>query len=342
MHKQFRLAALAASAISVGAFAAPVLAADYFAGKSITVQVPSGSGGTYHVYCQLVQRNIGKFLPGKPSTVIQNLPGSGGAKSAAFMANVAPKDGKTIAMIAPGNNAIPLVRKVKFDVRKFKWLGAPAARPSAVWLWHTTKINNLKQVQDNPVTIGTSGFGSAGSVFPRLANKVLGTKFKLIYGYKGGGAINVSIERGETFGRWNFYSGFTGVRPTWIPEKKVVPVLAMGPRHPGMKGVPHFTDLLKDGSYERQLYDVFGMDLEVGQAFYAPPGTPMKIVSILRDGFNKMLDDKGFQDEIIKRRVEYSPVRWQKIEELIAAGYKAATPKVIEGMKEIYTKAKKS
>jgi tripartite-type tricarboxylate transporter receptor subunit TctC len=342
MQKQFRLAALAVGVASVSAFAAPVLAADYFAGKTITVQVPSGSGGTYHVYCQLVQRHIGKFIPGKPSTVIQNLPGSGGAKSAAFMANVAPKGGKTIAMIAPGNNAIPLVRKVKFDVRKFKWLGAPAARPAAIWLWHTTGITSLKQVQDKPITIGTSGFGSAGSVFPRLANKVLGTKFKLIYGYKGGGAINVSIERGETFGRWNFYSGFTGVRPTWIPGKKVTAILATGPKHPMLKGVPHFTDFLKEGTYERKLYDVFGMDLEVGQAFYAPPGTPMKIVTVLRKGFNRMLDDKGFQAEILKRRVEYSPVRWQKIEELIAAGYKAATPKVIKGMKEIYAKKKKS
>ena len=342
MHKQIRIAVLAASAAAIGAFAGPATAMDYFAGKTITVQVPAGSGGTYHVYCQLVQRNIGKFIPGNPRTVIQNLPGSGGAKSAAFMANVAPKDGKTIAMIAPGNNAIPLVRNVKFDVRQFRWLGAPAARPSAIWLWHTTKITKLADVQAKPITIGTSGFGSAGSVFPRLANKVLGTKLNLIYGYKGGGAINVSIERGETFGRWNFYSGFTGVRPTWIPEKKVVPVLAMGPRHPGLKGVPHFKDLLKEGSYERKLYDVFGMDLEVGQAFYVPPGTPMEIVTTLRTAFNKMLDDKGFQDEIVKRRVEYSPVRWQQIEKLIEDGYKAATPDVVKGMKEIFTKKKAS
>ncbi len=342
MHKQFSLAALAVGAVAVGAFAVPVAAEEYFAGKSITVQVPAGSGGTYHVYCQLVQRHIGKFIPGKPATAIQNLPGSGGAKSAAFMANVAPKDGKTIAMIAPGNNAIPLVRKVKFDVRKFMWLGAPAARPSAIWLWHTTGVNTLKQAQERELTIGTSGFGSAGSVFPRLANKLLGTKFKLIYGYKGGGAINVSIERGETFGRWNYYSGYTGVRPTWIPEKKVVAVLAVGPRHPMMKDVPHMADLLKEGTFERKLYDVFAMDLEVGQAFFAPPGTPKNIVTILRGAFDRMLDDKAFQDDIVKRRVEYSPLRWQKINELIANGYKAATPDVIKGMKEIFVQKTKS
>ncbi len=338
MYKTLKLTALA---VGVSAFALPVAAAGY-GDKTITVQVPSGSGGTYHVYCQLVQRNIGKFIPGNPKTLIQNLPGSGGAKSAAYMANVAPKNGTYIAMIAPGNNSIPLVRTVKFDVRKFNWLGAPAARPAAIWAWHTSPVKTMDDAKKTEMTIGSSGFASAGSVFPRLANKVLGTKFKLIYGYKGGGAINVSVERGETQGRWNFYSGFTGVRPTWIPEKKIVPILATGPRHPELKGVVHFTDLLKEGTYERKLYDVFGMDLEVGQAFYLPPGTPKGIINDYRAAFNKMLDDKGFQDEIVKRRVEYSPVRWQQIEKLIENGYKAATPDVIKGMKEVHSKKKSS
>jgi tripartite-type tricarboxylate transporter receptor subunit TctC len=338
MYKTLKLAALA---VGVSAFALPVAAGNY-AGKTITVQVPSGSGGTYHVYCQLVQRNIGKFIPGNPKTLIQNLPGGGGAKSAAYMANVAPKDGTFLSMIAPGTITTPLVRKVKFDARKFNWLGAPAARSSAIWLWHTTGVSSLKQIQEKEYTIATSGFSSAGSVFPRLANQLLGTKLKLIYGYKGGGAMNVSIERGETFGRWNFRSGFTGVRPTWIPEKKIIPVLAVGPRHPGLKDVPHFVDLLKEGTYERKLYDVLGMNLEVGQAFYVPPGAPKGVIDDYRVAFNKMLDDKAFQDEIEKRRVEYSPVRWQQIEKLIDNGFKAATPDVVKGLQGIYAKKKAS
>ena len=132
------------------------------------------------------------------------------------------------------------------------------------------------------------------------------------------------------------------MRPTRSPEKKVVPDLRVGPGHPMMKDVPHMADLLKEGSFERKLYDVFAMDLEVGQGFYAPPGTPKNIVTILRGAFNKMLDDKAFQDDIVKRRVEYSPLRWQKIEELIANGYKAATPDVVEGMKEIFIQKSKS
>ena len=92
-----------------------VLGADYFAGKTITVEVPSGSGGTYHVYCQIVQYNLGRHIPGNPSMIIKNRPGAGGLVSASYMANVAKKDGTEIAMIAPGTLTLPLMRKVKFD-----------------------------------------------------------------------------------------------------------------------------------------------------------------------------------------------------------------------------------
>jgi tripartite-type tricarboxylate transporter receptor subunit TctC len=186
----------------------------FYAGKTITVQVPSGSGGTYHVYCQLVQRNLAKYILGKPKTLIQNHPGSGGTKSTSYMANVAPKDGSVIAMIAPGTITTPLVRKIKFDARKFVWLGASAARTSAIWTRNGRGIKTFNDAQTKQDATATSGFSSAGSVFPRLANSLLSSKFKLIYGYKGGGAMNLSVEKGETQGRWNFYSGFTGVRPT--------------------------------------------------------------------------------------------------------------------------------
>ena len=339
---KYALPALAAGALM--AFGAPATAKDYFAGKTITVQVPSGSGGTYHAYCQMVQRNLANYIPGKPKTIIQNMSGAGGAKSASYMYNVAPKDGFKIAMIAPGNITIPLVRKVRFDAREFEWLGSPAARSSSIWFWHTTGIKTLQQVKDKEVTVATSGFASAGSVFPRLINATLGTKFKLIYGYKGGGALNLAVERGETQGRYNFRSGFTGVRPTWLPQKKVVPVIALGPRDPDpvFNGVPHIRDLLKSGSIEQKMYDVLGMNLEVGQAFYVPQGTSKRIVGILEKAFTAMMADPVFEKRIIERRIEFSPKNVSRIRAEIKKGFDAATPEVVKALKKIYKKKKSS
>lgn len=330
--------ALALAALIVGA--GPLAAAEYFAGKTITVQVPSGSGGTYHVYCQLVQRSIGKYIPGNPKTLIQNKPGGGGASSAAYMMNAAPKDGTHIAMIAPGTISTSLVREVKFDAREFNWLGSVAARAAAIWIWHTHGITTLDQLKQTEVTLGSTGFSASGSVVPRLINTVLGTKMKIIYGYKGGGAINVAIESGETMGRWVFRSGLTGVRPTWIPEKKMIPIVATGPRDAELKGVPHLRDLLAPGSVEQKLYDVVGMDFEVGQAFYAPPGLPKQAVDTLRKAFAAMIADPAMKAEIVKRRIEFSPLGADEVAAKIRAGFEAATPEVIEALKEVHAQKK--
>lgn len=337
---------LAASAIAGGALlvGASGASAQYFKDKTITVQVPSGSGGSYHAYCQMVQRNLARFLAGKPNMVIQNVPGGGGAKSASYMYNVAPKNGGVIGMIAPGNITTPLVRKVKFDATKFEWLGSPAARSNALWFWHTSGIKTLADIQKREVPIATSGFGSSSSVLPRLVNKTLGTKMKIIYGYRGGGLMNLAIEKGEVMGRATFHSAFSTARPTWLPEKKVTAVLVMGPRdpHPAFKGVPHIMDLLKPGTVERKVYDVIAINLEVGQAFYVAPGTPKKIVNEMEQAFSKMLADASFKEQVLKRGLEYSPVSAAEVRRKIADGFKAVEPEVLKELKDIFQKKKKS
>ena len=332
----FALAAMAASSWT-GAAAAE----DYFVGKTITVEVPAGSGGTYHVYCQIVQNNLARHIPGKPTMIIKNRPGAGGALSATFMADVAPRDGTYIAMVTPGIITVPLFRKVKYDARKFNYLGSLAARSGALWVWHKKGITSIEQLKTTPVKIASTGYAAAGSVMPRLINKLLGTKMQLIYGYKGGGGMNLAIERGETEGRWNYRSGFTGVRPDWIPQKKIVPILATGPRDPELKGVPHLRDLLKDGSIEQKLYDLIGLNFEVGQAFYVPPGTPSNIVGILQTAFGKMIADPVTKAMIEKHGIELSPKSAAEIDQEMKKGFAAATPDVVAALRAIYVKDKK-
>lgn len=321
-------------------FSTAALAEDpYFKGKTITVEVPSGSGGTYHIYCQMVQHHLGRHIPGNPTMIIKNRPGGGGSMSAAYMAKVAPKDGTQIAMVSPGAITTPLVRKVDFDARKFEWLGSLAARSSAVWIFHTRKdVRTLKDLQTKSVKLASSGFAAAGSVYPRLLNKILGTKIELIYGYKGGGAMNLAIERGETEGRWNYRSAFTGVRPGWIKEKKIIPLVATGPRDPELKGIPHVADLIKKGSIDEKMHDLIAMNFEIGQAFYAPPGTSKKAVAILRDAFNKMVKDPKLKADIEKRRIELSPRTAEQIEAEIKKGFGGLTPEVHEALKSVYLK----
>ena len=340
MKASFSTLATASAALIVSLPLAISASAADFSAKQVTVQVPSGSGGTYHVYCQIVTRHLGKHLPGKPTVVIQNLPGAGGAKSASYMANAAPKDGSILAMIAPGNISGALVRELKFDAREFNWLGSLAARGNGIALWHTVPVSNLEDLKKTEVTIGSTGRTSAGSIFPLLTNKLLGTKMKLVIGYKGGGAVNLAIERGEVQGRWNYYSGFTGVRPEWIEKKLIKFVLLFGPPNPATEGVPHMADLLKPGTPERKMYDVLAMDLNIGQGFYLPPGTSKDVVTAVHKAFDDMLDDPATRKEVEARRIEWSPLNADQIRKELKRGFDAATPDVVQELQGIMAQGK--
>lgn len=325
-YSSFVLVVVAASILA----ATPVSADEFFKGKTVTVVVPSGSGGTFHVYGQLVQRHIGKHIPGRPTVVVQNRPGAGGATAAAYLMNAAPQDGTVIAEIAPGVVTLPLFRpSVKFDVRKFQWLGAIAVRTYTIGVWHTVPVKSIEDMRKIEVKMGTTGKGSTGYQIPTFINYALGTRMKVILGYKGGGAVNLAIERGEVQGRGNFYSGYTGVRPEWIRDKKIRFLLKLGPDRPELKNVPNIRDYLKPGSIQARAWDVLETNLNVGQSFFVPPGVPAERVAILRKAFEDTMKDPELVAEAKKRRVPLVVRTATEIEKAIADGYRAATPEVV-------------
>ncbi|CAN0536923.1 unnamed protein product, partial [Laminaria digitata] len=163
---------------------------DFYRGKTVTVVVPSGSGGTFHIYGQLAAKFLAKHIPGKPTVVVQNRPGAGGAKAASYMANAAPRDGTVIAENAPGASILPLLRDVKFDPRKYNWLGTLSVRTYTIAAWHTSPVKSYDDVRKMQFIVGASGVASLNYQLPTFLNAVAGTKFKVITGYKGGGAIN--------------------------------------------------------------------------------------------------------------------------------------------------------
>ncbi len=108
----FLRSAAASAAVSALLLSVPSVAAtgDYFEGKTITVVVPSGSGGTFHIYCQIVVQSLGRHIPGKPKMIIQNRPAAAGVKSLRWMVSAAPRDGTVIAMLNPGTTMTPVLR----------------------------------------------------------------------------------------------------------------------------------------------------------------------------------------------------------------------------------------
>lgn len=295
--------------------------ADFYHGKTLTVTVPATAGGSFHLYGLIVAQHIGKFIPGQPSAVVQNRPGAGGVTmNNYFMAN-APKDGTIIGEINAGTVTMPLMRPLHFDARKFEWLGSVAVRTYVGAVWHTVKADTIEKMQNTEVIFGSAGTGALNYQVPALMNVVLHTKYRIITGYGGGGDLNLAMERGETQARGNYYTGFVATNGDWIRDKKLKFFFVMGPMLPELKGVPRLKDKITSEE-GRQMLSLVETGVDVGQAFFLPPGTVPARVAALRAAFTKMLKDPAFLADAEKRKLDVIPRSHQEIEQVIAEAYK--------------------
>jgi len=319
-----------AFAVALGAAAATrAVADDFYKGRTVTVVNPSDPGGSYHLYAEVVARHIGKFIPGKPTVIIQDKPGAGGASAAAYMMNAAPQDGTMIAEIAPGTITDPLVRKLKYDATKFHWLGSIATRSQVMAFWHTTPVKTIEDLKKTEVTVGATGRAATSYIVPAYINFILGTKMKIISGYKGGGDLDLAMERNEIQGRSNYYSGYTSVRPEWIRDHKLNFVIIVGAPIKELPEVPNVRHFLKPGSIEAKVDALISLNFEVGQGFYAPPGVPADRVQILRKAYADMLADPATREECEKRKLDFQAVGAEQVQKLIVDGFKAADDAVV-------------
>lgn len=314
------LAALSLTTSSLTTEAQADSVSDFYAGKTLTMVVPSGSGGTFHIYAQIAARHLGRHIPGNPEIITQNRPGAGGVKAASYMANAAPKDGTVIAEINPGSIIVPLLRKVKFDPRKFNWLGTLTVRTYTIASWHDSPVDTLDKLKKTKLVVGASGVGSLNFQMPTFLNYAAGTKFEVIRGYKGGGAINLAMERNEVKGRFNFYSGYTGAKPDWIKDKKVQFLATMGPVRSEVAAYPRMQDHIK-GDMNTKMYNLLAVGLDIGQSFYVPEGVPADRVAALRTAFASMLKDPVMLADAAKRRLPINSRDAAHVEKVIDAAF---------------------
>lgn len=320
MKKYFLAGAMCVGlgAVVVGA---PALAEDVFKDKTLTVVVPSGSGGTFHIYCQIVVRHLGRHIPGQPKLIIQNRPGAGGVGSLRYMTSAAPRDGSMIAMINPGTTMTPVLRPdIGYDTSKLQWLGAVSVRTYTLGVWHTVPVKTMADATKMEITLASTSRSATSTTLPIFFNKLLGTKFKVIHGYKGGGAMNLAVERGEVMGRTNYYSGYIGVRPHWLKEKKIRFLATIGPPRAEVADIPRMRDLVPPG-INREMLDLLEQNFNVGQAFYVPPGVPNDRVAILRKAFTAMLNDEEMKADAAKRGVPTFTRTWQEVEKAVQVGF---------------------
>ncbi|MFT5539421.1 MAG: tripartite-type tricarboxylate transporter receptor subunit TctC [Alphaproteobacteria bacterium] len=339
-----RLTPIIATAIAVLALPHMAAAQDvmsFYKGKQIKLIIGSSAGGGYDTYGRVIARHMGKHIPGKPRFVVQNMPGSSSRKAANYLYNIAPKDGTAIAGTFSGIPAEPLMNPsvVKFDALKFNWIGSAARDAQAGMVWTTAPAQTLNDVMTKEMIVGASG--GATHDFPMLANAILGTKFKIIAGYKGTKGIGLAMERGEVQGNaGTTWSSIKTQHTDWLKQKKIRVFVQYGrTRHPELPDVPLMIDLAKSEA-DRQALNLSFARQDFARPYVAPPALPAARIKALRSAFNATMVDQAFLKDAAKRRIEIAPLKAEEMIALIKNIY-ATPPEVVARVQNIVSVSKK-
>ena len=329
-----------ASVAFAAALALPAQAQDvsnFYKGKTITLLVGYTAGGGFDAYARIIAGYLGKYIPGQPTIVVQNMPGAGSARAASHLYNVAAKDGTVIALTRAPVIA-PLAGQADsgdFDVSKFTWLGSGASDLTVCALLGNPKVQTMADALKIEHTLGGLGPGSDEDMYTKILRKLIGLKAKLVTGYPGGAEMVLAVERGELDGRcgWS-WSSIKLAKPDWITEKKikVLSVLALE-RSPELPDVPSIMEFVKEERQKQILRFVLNAQV-LGRPFVAPPGIPEDRADALRKAFEDTMKDPGFLAEMKGKKMDVSPIRWQDIPPLLKDFY--ATPQgVVEETRAI-------
>jgi tripartite-type tricarboxylate transporter receptor subunit TctC len=253
------------------------------------------------------------------------MPGASGIKGTNWLYHVAPKDGSVFG--GTYNNLViePLLgdKATQFDPRKFEWIGAMGKQYLTCAVWHTSDIKTIEDAKTRTVRVGTTGATGNSSLFPKMLNRLLGTKFEVIAGYTTPG-LRIAQEQGEVEGICGFsYDTFSASSPEWIRDGKIRFFLQSGEVPiKQLPDVPRLSQYVKDPK-DLAALKVFDVRDSLGRPHMFPPGTPKDRVAALRTAFDATMKDAKFLDEAEKLHIEIDPMTGADMEKRILEAYAA-------------------
>ena len=311
-------AVLAAGSTMGGGAADAQSVEEFYKGRmlSLIIGFAAGDGG-YDITSRLFGRYVVTHIPGKPNLLPLNMPGAGGRNAATHAYNIAPKDGSAIVTI---EQSLPLQQalgeKFQFDVTKFNWVGNMITGTNVLLTWHASGVKSIDDAKKREVTIGATGSGSSQQ--PKLMNLLIGTKFKIVSGYQGGGQINLAMERGEVDGRTNTWTSVKSVTPDWLPEKKITILTQIGlEKASDLPDVPLMMDLGATAE-DRTLLKLLSTSATIGRSLVTTPSVPAERVAALRAAFDATAKDPAFLADAAKAKLEFNTMSGAQMEKLVA------------------------
>ena len=312
------LITLMALAMTLATVAGPAGGEEFYRGKTIRLIVPSDVGGGYDLYARTFATHFRRHVPGEPTILVQNMPGGGGLQAANWLFNIAPKDGLVIGLIQRGVPFYPFFgdQNAKFSPTRFNWLGSFTAETGSTTVFHSAKAQTMADAFKDSIVLGGSGPNDS-ETYPHLMNNTIGTRFRIVSGYRANSAVFLAMERGEVEGVTGSWSSVKSERPNWVRDKQVrVLVQFARTRAPDLLDVPLVTDFVKTAEH-KLMWNVMLAMAEVGRPVTAPPGIAPELTKVLRKAFTDTVSDPAFVAEMERGRRELSPEDGETMQRLL-------------------------
>jgi tripartite-type tricarboxylate transporter receptor subunit TctC len=303
-------------------------AEDFYKGKQIRIITGAAAGDGYDLWSRMLARHMGRHVPGRPSIIVQNMPGAGTVVAANHVFNAAPRDGTVIGSFSRSLPSQALLNRpnIKFDPREFGWIGSPESINRVCAVGRAAKVRSIDDLLKRELVVGGIGASQMPTYVPMMLNKMLGTRFKVVEGYGSTNAVILAIERGEVEGICMSSSTLLGPRVDLI-ERGVLTILFNVEAKPmaSPPGVP--TIFTRFNDEQRQIVSLINSAIEFGRPFAAPPGIPADRLAALQTALRATVADADFIAEAHKLKFIVTYTSPDEMKAITARMF--ATPKSI-------------
>ena len=325
---------------------APALRAEtdpFYKGKTIRIVVGSGAGEFYDRWARLFARHMGKYIPGNPEIIVQNMPGAGSIIAANYLYSVVKPDGLTLGVFLNSLYLDEVVgrKEVQFDMGKFGWIGSPVGEAKILYMRADAPYKSIADIvkAKEPPKCGSTGTADSGYILTKILEETSGAKFNLVVGYPGGSDVDLAVEKGEVICRGHNVSAHFGREPFNNWHKKdfdrhiVQTARKRDPQLPDTPTIYELLDQYKTPDLSRRAAQVILAGGEFGRPMLATPGTPPDRMKVLREAFAKALKDPELLAEAKKGRMDVDPSTGEELQALVK--------EVMDQPKEVIERVKK-
>lgn len=324
LHRLFCAAVLLVLA-HASAVADPV--ADFYRGRTITLLVGFPPGGGYDLYARVFAPYFTRHIPGNPTIIIKSMLGGSGITAASTMTTVTPQDGTTLGTFL---DALTLGKVLggpgDFDPVKLVWIGRIVSTATVAVVWHTSPVQTIEQAKHQQFLMAGTVASNTSNFIPEALNDLIGTKIKVIKGYRGSPDQALAMMRGETDAIGGIaWEAIQTNHPEWLSEKKIRVLYAQGARRlADIPDAPGLLDLAVDDR-SRRILGLLGSEPDIGRTIVAEPGIPPQRAAALRQAFMATMQDPDFVAEIKERNLTLEPLSGEEVQKMVEAV--VATPK---------------